>query len=502
MRKTTVVVEALRRHGPLTSQFLAEALVQDGAGPTAARKLIERSRRNGEVQSTYPVRFDKAYLYFLKSHEGKTYARALKALLSQKPAFNRIYKALLANRGWITRGQIGKLSGCLPEGDDSGSGGRLPLGKLIDQLQHVGLIDEASATPDIYRLGRQFGPSGVQKSVFQKKLELEQSLLIGFLDWLRDCFLLGYESNTMRSSPTTATPFNQGLWDVHGPVYCGPLTKDTALRRIGTAEDFLVGEILGFRQYNINDAEATIERVRNISSRWKTISLTSLVLAPSFSVPAWKQLRELGIVPLVFRRVFGRNMEELLRQFWKALSVNGEATKQLDEIEKSLELTKGTVADDGLLGNLKGTLFELLIALALRTEGFDTTLQKIIRKLDEDVQYEVDVTAIRGQSLCRLVECKGRHADYKETPVDIQRHFHNRCKVASDPFGWNVTELYDKVEAVFVTSGQLDHEAARYANEHKRSHGIDCLVIDRAELLEWLRRIGQPRLVEIVERYY
>lgn len=395
-----------------------------------------------------------------------------------------------------------QIVGLLPANDLSASGGRLPLGTLIDQLQHIRLIDSVAAAPEIYRLGTEFGAVGIQKAAFQKKLELEQSLLTGFLDWLRNCFLLSYESNTLRSSATTATPFNQSLWDIHGPIYCGPLTKDESLRRIITTEDFLVGEILVFRQYNVNDAEAIIERVKNVIHRWRTISLTAVVLAPSLSGPAWKQLRELGIVPIVLRQVFGRNIEELLRRFSNVLSAKGETTERVDEIEKSLELTKGTVADEGLLGNLKGTLFELLIALALQTEGFDTTLQKTVRKLDEGKQYEVDVTAIRGESLCKLIECKGRHAGYKENIAELKRHFDKRCKAASDPYGWDVTKLYDKVEAVFMTSGQLDDEAARYADEHKRSCGIDCSVTTRTELLAWLGNIGQKRLVEIICRYY
>jgi hypothetical protein len=409
MAKPNPVVEVLNRRGPLDSQSLAEALAKGGSGLVAARKVIERSRRSGAVLSTYPVRFNKTYLYHLSSQKGRRYAEAIKKLLPQKPSFNRVFKCLLANKGWITTGQIGKMSACLPENDNTGSGGRIALEKTISQLRQIELIADVGGVADTYRLGPQFGTAHISRAAFQKRFELEQCLLSIFQTWLRDCYLLSHEANTIRRNPSAAASFNQNLWDIHGPTYFGPLTKNDSLRRISTNEDFLVAEILGFRPYSLNDAEATIERVKSVIHRWKGISLTSVVLAPSFSKDAWKQLRDLGIVPIVFRNVFGRNIEELLRQFWKAWSADGKGVQQLEEIERSLELAKGTVIDEGFLGNLTGALFELLIALALRTDGFDATLTKFVQDPDDNKSYQIDIVAVQGSN-CQLVECKGRHA--------------------------------------------------------------------------------------------
>lgn len=501
MKKKNAIVGILEQSGPCDSHLLAGALAKRGIELPAARKLIERSRKGGAVLSTYPVRFDKTFLYYLPSHKGRTYANEVKILLPKKPSFHRVYKCLSANKGWITAGQIGKMSGCLPENDNTGSGGRIALEETIERLKLIGLIENVAGVADTYCLGKQFGSPGIKRGAFQKKLELEQSLLTMFRTWLRDCYLLSGNANTIRRNSTVATPFNQSLWDIHGPVYFGPLTKNDLLHRIDTKENFLVAEILGFRNYGPNDAEATIERVKNVVHRWKTISLTSVVLAPSFSNLAWRQLRELGIVPIVFRNVFGRNVEELLRQFWKVFSVDNKEQRQLDEIEKSLELAKGTTVDEGLLGNLKGTLFELLIALALRAEGFDTTLQKTVQDSNEKKSYEIDVVAVRSTS-CKLVECKGRHSDYLEDSGSIRRHFENRCRAASDSNGWNVTKLYGDVDAEFITSGNLDAEATSYASATTRSHGINCSVMTRGKLIHWLKELHQDRLIKVIDTYY
>ncbi len=480
------------------------ALVNDGhaSNPGTARKLIERSRKSGKIESTYPVRFDKAFLYFLEEHRGKRYAQCVKRLLPEKPAFQRVFKTILANKGWITLGQIGKASGCLPSGDTSKAGGRQTLDSITNHLLSLGLIDNVGSESGLYRIGKQFGSTNLNRAAFRKRIELETRLLHVFRDWLRNCFLVAYDSHTIRRDDVSATEFNQTMCDMHGPIYFGPFCQEKPLKRVSSSGNFLLAEILGYRQFTIIDAESTLERIGSIGHRWRSISICPIALAPSYSQQAWRQLRSAGEIALTFKDVFGPNIEELMRRFWRAIAVEEATPEDLDEIEKSLELTKGTIVSDGVIGNLKGALFELLIALGYRAAGYDTVLQKIIRKPDEGEEFEVDVVARQGDDKCELIECKGRHADYRECQADVERHFFNRCRAAADPYGWNVTDLYESVEAVYVTSGELDPEATEYADSTKISHGISCQLMQRRELLEFLNEAGQSRLVQLVKTYY
>jgi len=116
-------------------------------------------------------------------------------------------------------------------------------------------------------------------------------------------------------------------------------------------------------------------------------------------------------------------------------------------------------------------------------------------------EYEIDVVAIRGNE-CKLVECKGHHANYLEGVSELERHFENRCEAASDPYGWDITKRYNSVESIFVTSGQLDDEAQAYASTMRKSHGIVCTVYTRDELMGWLNNLGQDHLCEILDQYY
>ncbi|WP_428307957.1 restriction endonuclease [Lacipirellula sp.] len=421
-------------------------------------------------------------------------------MLAQKPALQRVYKIILANKGWITYGQIGKASACLPDGDTSAAGGRLPLLEVVSELLHLELIETVGISFDIFRIGTQFGAPELGRAAFEHKLRSELTLLKEARDWLRNSFLLAYDQHSCRTTETSIESFNQTHWDLHGPFYAGPFTRDSTLRKTQAREAFLALDFLGYRPFGKIDSEALMERYKSVAFRWRTIALVPVVVAPSFSNDAWNTLRRAGAIPVPLRDVFGRNVDELMKSLWKVLA-STTSEEQVAQIEKTLSIASGTILGEGVVGNLKGALFELIVALAWRAAGYEVTLQKGIRSNEDGNEYEVDVVAIRGNE-CKLIECKGRHATYQESVAEVQRHFVNRCKAAADKYGWNVTGHYSTVEALFITSGQLDLDADAYATANAKSHGISCKVWKRQELLKWLDELSQTQLRDIIKRFY
>lgn len=496
----------LRSRGPMVSSDLAIAMAEAGVSvnTTAARKAIQRAAQKGLLQSTAPVRFDKVFLYYLDAHrtkgKGRPYSRAVRKLLKTKPSYNRIFKTILANLGWISFGQIGKASGCLPEGDPRRIGGRKSIDRVIADLLALGLIEEVAGNKKLYRLGIPFGSPSVSRATFLHKLRIEQELLLGCRNWIRNTFLIAYHGNTYRNSACDAEPFNDTYWDLHGPTYLGPFTRDPTLRRSAAKENFLLVDVVAYRTFSIVDAEAAIDRYKSIVQRWKTIAVTPIIISRSFSENSWNLLRKSGVSAILLGDVFGKNIDTLLQAMWKTVSESVAPEDQIDDVEKTLAVAAGTVDDFGLIGNLKGTLFEFLIALAWKAEGYDVKQQKIVRRMPDD-EYEIDIVAIRS-GRCKLIECKGHHATYRETQEELSRHFENRCEAAADPYGWHVTNHHADVEAIFVTSGELDDEAEAYAKKTKKSHGIRCTVQTRKQLLAWLDKLGQDHLCEILDKYY
>ena len=496
----------LKRKGPLDSNDLVHAITQKGitSNAVAARKVIQRAVQSGLLQTSSPVRFDKTFLYYLEEHKakakGKRYSTAIKKLLTTKPSHNRVFKTLLANKGWITHGQIGKASACLPEDEDRQIGGRKSINKVVEDLLCLGIVEEVPGARHLYRLGMMFGSASIAKAAFLHKLRIEQKLLDGTANWLKNTYLIAHRGYSCRTLETEAEAFNQTYWDAHGPIYLGPFTRNSKLRRTHTKENFLTVDMLAYRTFSIVDADAAVTRYKNIVLRWKTIAITPIVVSRSFSSDAWNLLRSAGVGAVLLSDVFGKNIDALLQAMWNTISDSRPVAEQIDAIRDTLAIADGTIDQQGLVGNLKGTLFEFLIALAWKVAGYDITLQKVVRRMPYD-EYEIDIVAIRSGQ-CKLIECKGHHAGYRESKDEVERHFANRCEAAADPYGWDVTKLHKEVEALFVTSGELDNDAQEYGDKTTRSHGITCTVQTRTQLMKWLSDLDQAHLCDILDRYY
>lgn len=506
MAGTTPTVESLLEEiGPTPSGRLAQYLVdrQIAKSQVGARKLIERAVRSKAINSTDPVRFDRAYLYYLDSQRGKQYAHAVRQILPSKPTFCRVWKSLLLNKGWITSGQIGKHAECLANGIEKRSGGRLHLDTAINQLISLELIEQDGDEPAIFRIGSLFGRNELSRSAWIAKLEFEQRILSMFIGWICNCYSIAYVSKTFRASPLHAVDFNEAYWDGHAPVYFGPFSSSKPIGKATLSQGFLVVDILSYREFTIVDAESMIARTASVGHRWKSNPLVPIVLSAGYSKDAWNRLRAAGIIAVTLENVLGPNISELIRRFSLALATKSPDEPSLKNIEDCLSLAENTIVrEDGLISNLKGTMFELLVALGFRAAGFDVVLQKKIKRLDTGQEFEVDILATKGDDVCKIVECKGRHIKYAESRDDIKRHFIDRCRSVADPLGLNVVNRYKIVEAIYITSGTFSDDAIEFAKQVRTSSGVSCSLMARENLVDFLNKEGQSRLVAILKSYY
>ncbi|MHC4758833.1 MAG: hypothetical protein ACYTE8_09260 [Planctomycetota bacterium] len=496
-----MIVEILKKFGPLPSDALAEKLVAQriACSQSTARKQIQRAVKRNEIFSTSPVRFDKSFLYYLKRHEDRQYPEAVRKLLPKKPIFCRVYKMLINNKGYITSGQIGKSANAVPDGSSHTTGKRNRLNKVKEQLLKLGLINNLSGHKDIYKVGKGFGSTQVRLGVFLKFLSLEQALIKDFVNWIQNVYVIGKKSYNVRSIETGVIEFNTTCWDFKAPVFLGPCTKSTEVyskkRQINA---FSVVDIVGFRPFSEDDANALLERLKTVTLKWANIRVFPIALAMNYKRKALDILRRHGIVPLTCREVWGRNLQELLR-LYKAIFSKKEQ-QNIDSIEKALNISNSAVKKDGILGCIKGDLFEVMTALAYRSNGYDTTLQKKITSNVTGEDFEIDVVAIKGKMECIIIECKGRNLSKEENREEIERHYDYRCKVAAETYGWNITNEYKKVEAIYITTSAESSIPSKYTSQIK-NHGIMCRVMTRKEVIS-LFSSTDHRLAKIIKNYY
>ena len=495
------VAKILSKCGPLSSDVLAAKLAPDRSATalSTARKQIERAVKKGAILSTHPVRFNKTYLYYLEGHQRKRYVKAVRELLPKKPTFLRVYRMLLNNKGYITIGQIGKASGCVPQDAKYTTGRRSRLDTVQEQLQGLGLIEDVKGYPGIYKMGKGFGTTQVKLGAFIKFIELEQALLKDFVRWVQNVYIIGKESYHVRVSQTEVVGFNTTCWDFQAPLFFGPATRSTEVySKSKQIDGFCVVDIVGYRPFAEDDAEAMLERLKTITLNWRRIKVFAVALAMNYSRNALSILRKHGIAPVTFKEVWGRSIHELLKLHRTIVSRQDAQT--VDSLEKAHSISKGLVAKDGVFGCIKGDLFEVMTALAYRCNGYQTTLQKKITSPVTGEDFEIDVVASKVEKECLLIECKGRNLSEQENREELKRHFEDRCKVASEVCGWDVTRQYEKVHAIYLTTGRESSIPEEY-RKLTESHGILCHTLTRKKLLECFNA-ADKRLGKLVREYY
>lgn len=502
------VVVALHKEGPLTSEGLAKSLVDNGIAKTAdaARKAIGRALKDGRIKSSYPIRFDKTYLYYLDKHEGKKYASAIIKLLPTKPSFFRVYKTILANKGWITLGQIMKSASAVPPTAKGKCGGRAKGPEVVQQLIKLKMIREWKALPGLYICEDGFKKDSITSSMFCKWTRCDQLLMKSFADWCRSCLLMAWNSDSYRKHEFDAVDFNSCYWDLFGPTFFGPFASAEEQSKQENKDKkkhqaFIVADVQTFREYSSNDAEGFLDRIKNVLCVWKNISLVPIVLAGGYSQQAFQTLKTKGVIPLTIDAVFGTKFSKFMQLYYELIKETyGDIS--IEKLQESLGLSDVVEIDEALKSNIKGDLFELIIAMAYRNLGYTTILKKLVTIKSELQTYEIDVFATRLEAECLIVECKGRKSDSIEVIDELRRHFRDRCRAAADEAGLNVINAYKVVKAIFITTGKLDSDAEVYVHKTKISHGIQCCVCTRDEVLKLLGESGEPSLATLVNLYY
>ena len=493
------VRDILKTYGPLDSESLAKKLLSAKIARSlpAARKQIQRSVQSKYIYSTYPVRINKSFLYYLETHSDKTYSQAIKKFIPSNHPFHRVLQMLLKNKGYITKGQIGKSSGCVPDDSDYTTGKRRILDFVIGNLCSIKMIEPVVGYNNIYKICNGFGITKIKLSSFIRLLVFEQSLLNDFVKWIQNVYIVGKNSYKLRSDFVGTINFNTTCWDFKAPVYLGPCTESNILySKSKLLKAFAVVDIISFRQFSSVDAQALLERLKTVTLRWKRIRVFPIALGIGYEQEALNLLRSNGVVPLTIKEVWGRNVQELMRLYSAILS--GKDESNYNSIETALNISNSLMDKGGLFGCIKGDLFEVMTALSFRSQGYDTTLQKKIISFEDAEEYEIDVVAVRSFQKCILIECKGRNLSIEENKKEIERHFINRCKVASESTGWNVTEQYDEVEAIYFTTSD---ESVIPSSYRTRNYHINCKVMARDEVIKHFD-LSDKRLSNLVREYF
>ncbi len=406
-----IVAEYLRRYGPCLTSDVSEYLVQShGLSAVAARKRVSRSpepvKRLGFV--IFPRR---ARFIYLEQQFGS--ADYWHNLIEALHATNSIYgHALAALR--LRDGIVPEQHFAIACGAPVKQARHLSPDTIVTRLHKAGLVK----TLPIAGLGNCIALANDEEHferkaiIIRARLTTEEILLSAVRDWVRKLGLGSYDRVKMRSGP--ALPMvGTFAWDLSAPSYLSPMIRSDKSGRVKPG--FVVCDVLFGRRLDVADVRPFITKCVTLRGLMNVGPCLQMFVAERYSREAFALLKKHGIVPATPRTLFGEEVAEALSEVTSVLI--SAAYAALDPVKlDGLFRRLGKI--EGAATQLRGTLFEFLVASFWRSEGEDVDLNRIFKEGAQSA--EVDVLIHRKRTSVKFIECKG-YSPYGTVPDEEVR---------------------------------------------------------------------------------
>jgi hypothetical protein len=206
-----------------------------------------------------------------------------------------------------------------------------------------------------------------------------------------------------------------------------------------------------------------------------------IFVADGYTKEAYRLAKEAGIVPATTDTLFGAEVARALRQLTDVLK---EVFPRADNMAKVDELFKRLSHIEGAANNLRGALFEYLVAETVGLSGGHTYVQ--MNELLRDPAgrpVEVDVLFVKHDDVVRFIECKGYQPGGTVPDQLVDRWLTDRIPLlraaAEGQHFWKKCRL----EFEFWTTGRLTPEATeKIAHAAGRTQKYGIRLVDRDEL--------------------
>lgn len=443
----TTVDELLRSYGPCLSSELVQQLMEaDDISLLAAKKRVSRAQTIKRLDIYFPNR--TAFLYLPHQFGSDEYWDALiKALIEKNTAYGLALAALQQRGGLIPRvhfpiacGAPDRMAKRLSHANILDSLIKASLVQLID-LPGLGECVALVQGPDRY---------DAASAQVQARLLVERVLLLAIADWAKRLGLCSHETVKTRDNEKLPTigPF---AWDLTAASYLSAL-----LTRKGPTESmqgFIACDILLGVQITKAGLEPYVRKCETLRTQGKIGRCLQIFVADRYDRAAFKHAKSKGIVPATPDTLFGREVAEGLGMLRELLT---QTTRLLGDYDRFDEIFRRLTRFEGAVGNIRGALFEYLVADIVRGSSSRVELN-VPHKDDKGGKAEVDVEAHTGRAAIRFIECKG-YAPYQELPEKEWKHWLEKIPVIER----SARALYGpkvKLEFELWTTGKLSTEA-------------------------------------------
>jgi hypothetical protein len=491
------VTQPIRDHlddfGPITSGQALRMLADQGVGPEAARKRLERLGSDVQKLQRYGLPQNQALLYLKKDWLSPRFKDVLVEAWRDGNSSHLNALAVVAEDG----------TPCPTRLFASRSGAPIALKKqvsgqtILDHLKHLEFVNvrEVPALGECV-MRREATGSGASAAAVRATLLAESIVIDALRDWLRKVGLSSYEAGSVRSDDSQPD-FASHRFDFVSPSYARPL----AMPLNGQLKPgFVVGDVWLGETLDTLQIAGFVRKTTVIRANPRNRPFLSFLIADRFSPRAFRLGKEQGLLFTTPELMFGTEISAAIRRLVSALTDAADAAIADPSVVPDLFKSLGRI--EGAAMNLRGPLFELIVGYILGAiNAGPVEIGRMIKAPDEQ-RAEIDIIQ-RGPDVVRLCECRG-HQHGREVQLEEVKAWREtrvprwRAWVQAHPDLRDLTPSFE-----YWTTGTFDDASASYlAAEATKTKKYPIKWFGGDDIIAMLKRTKAKRLVETLREHY
>ena len=402
----------LTRNGPTRSSRLSEILQAEfGATAEAARKRLSRAKPpvRSFPFSLLPKR--EAFMY-LEDDRGtdRYWTNFHDALRETDSVYAAAIDGVIARGGIVAVDEFAVISGAPNQ-----QRRHVPANLVLDRLCRAGFLRTRNIIDfgDVVELARE-EIGHVDRTAYPVRQTVEAVILDGVREWARKLGLASYNSIAIRGEdhPRLVGPYK---WDLTGPSYLLPLREGRDMPR---GQGFLVADAFAGEMLDQHQIRYIIRKAAALRATTKVGRVLPLILALSFTGDALTAGHKAGLVMATPANLFGRRVGHALGDLLTTLTKAAEiVAANPDKLAVMIE----DLSDiEGAAGNLRGILFELMVAYLVRQDGGSIDLGRKAYDPETGEEADIDILLVKSKDRCVAYECKGKSPDGRVTLQEVE----------------------------------------------------------------------------------
>ncbi len=292
--------------------------------------------------------------------------------------------------------------------------GQIAADRLLDTLIKAGMVTRGnhlgigdSVITDIWALG------APDRDGFRAKQLAEGIVLDGAREWMRKIGMVSYNAVAIRGDKKKRT-VGQFQWDLTAPSYLLPLKRGEGRPGFVVADVFVDTVLDEFDiRYFIRKAELLKASV--------PVHVLPILIAEGFSNAALRTGKTVGLVMATLTNLFGRRVGGALQSLIQVLK--NAAAVAASNPAKLAELMDDLTEIEGAAGNLRGVLFELIVAYLARLDARSVDMAITARDRSSGKSADIDVLQVRSKAKCICIECKAKSPGGEVTLDEVEDWF-------------------------------------------------------------------------------